>query len=204
MKSKLLKKILLSILSILILFCIYLGIMYSNNKTKIIDSGKKVEEVIESNINFYNNAEIILKMNEIETENRIIMVNPGVSLLANTDNNIINNYNLYLNVKDNEFLYSDQQNKSPEILIKVITPEGIELKEMEGLNYVEFDNVSGFDITEFKGSIKIIDNYSITNDSKETPTIQEWSISFILTKLSISQEQNIGKNFKAELSLEKK
>ena len=72
-------------------------------------------------------------------------------------------------IEDNDFEYSTE-NQTPELLLKVVDPNGNEVKNIDGLVYYE----NGFDITTRTGGFLLVPDYIISAD--ETPTIQDWLI----------------------------
>jgi hypothetical protein len=113
-------------------------------------------------------------------------------------------YNMSLNVTANNLEYVTSEKKA-ELILKVTDPNGNEVTNINGLSYTSVANgkgevISGFDITEAKGSYVIASNYEIkTNKSTE----QTWNVSVTLVNLDSDQDQNIDKSFKAELKIEK-
>jgi len=78
-------------------------------------------------------------------------IKDGTELIVTLTSNLVDyakyTYDVYLEISENSFLYSTSE-KTPEILLKVTDPAGMEVKEIEGLNYVNINGESGFDITE--------------------------------------------------------
>ncbi len=54
----------------------------------------------------------------------------------NKNNNAVEHYYLYLNIENNTFTYSVQDNK-PELIMTITDKEGNEVKNIEGLTYTE-------------------------------------------------------------------
>ena len=57
------------------------------------------------------------------------------------------NYYVYLDITNNNFEYTTAD-KTAELILTVIDPDGNEVKSIDGLNYVTVNGISGFDITE--------------------------------------------------------
>ncbi len=117
----------------------------------------------------------------------------------NTTNTATRNYYVYLNILNNNFEYTTEDEQG-EILLKVTDPDGTEVTSIPGLTRKTSgtgDNqVTGFDITTKTGSITIADNYEITASPSTT---QEWQIEVIFVNLDSDQNANTNKTFNANL-----
>ena len=117
----------------------------------------------------------------------------------NTTNTATRNYYVYLNILNNNFEYTTEDEQG-EILLKVTDPDGIEVTSIPGLTRKTSgtgDNqVTGFDITTKTGSITIADNYEITASPSTT---QEWQVEVIFVNLDSDQNANTNKTFNANL-----
>ncbi len=107
-------------------------------------------------------------------------------------------YNLKLEIKDNEFIYTTPDEKA-ELLIKVIDPNGEELTEIPGLEYVESQGYKGFDITTKNGDFYIAQNYEISTNSL---VVHNWKVEVTLVNLDTNQYMNIGNDFNGVLKME--
>ena len=123
-----------------------------------------------------------------------------VELIANnTTNDATYNYQVYLEIAKNELTYTTENNTA-ELLLKVTAPDGTELTNISGLNYVTVGDVSGFDITTAKELITIAKDKEIhATTSKVT---EEWNVSIILVNLETNQSDNMGKSFNAKLLMQ--
>ena len=108
------------------------------------------------------------------------------------------NYNIRLNIESNNLVYSTS-NKTPELLIKVYDPNGKEITNIAGLNYVTSNDFSGFDITTVTGDYYIANNYEIKTSDYVAHT---WNIEVILVNLDTNQDVNMAKDFNAKLIME--
>ena len=117
----------------------------------------------------------------------------------NATNNATANYYIYLDIQNNDFVYTTEDNQA-EMLLKITNPEGSEVTTLDGYNYVTSGSVSGFDITTSTSLITIADNYEIVSTGTVT---QEWKIEIIFVNLDSDQNENTGKNFSAELIIQK-
>ena len=111
---------------------------------------------------------------------------------------ICKEYNLKLEIKDNEFIYTTPDEKA-ELLIKVIDPNGEELTEIPGLEYVESQGYKGFDITTKNGDFYIAQNYEISTNSL---VVHNWKVEVTLVNLDTNQYMNIGNDFNGVLKME--
>ena len=126
-----------------------------------------------------------------------------------TANNKINtataHYYLYLNIKSNSFVYSQDSSK-PEILLKITDKNGVEVKlTLEGLEYKTITDgkgvsQSGYDITTYNDVLPIYENKEITT----TSSIEEqWNISITFINYDFNQSANAGKSLSATLMIQK-
>ncbi len=119
---------------------------------------------------------------------------------------LTSNYNVYIDVKSNNFVYT-QNNTVPEIILKVTGPDG-EIKSIDGLSYTSSidaktgETITGFDITTHKGLIKIKENEEISTNDNDKGITENWKIEIILLNLSTNQNENAGKEFSANLLMQ--
>lgn len=107
-------------------------------------------------------------------------------------------YNIKLNIDSNGFSYSTNDKKA-ELLFKVIGPDGKEITEIPGLNYVTSNGYSGFDVTTVTGDYYIANNYEIKTSDEVRQT---WNIELIFINLETNQDVNTAKDFNAKLEME--
>ena len=117
----------------------------------------------------------------------------------NSTNTATENYYIYLDISNNSFVYTTNNNQA-ELLLRVIDPTGVEVTNINDLNRVTSGNITGFDITETTGIITIADNYEITATPYAT---QEWTIEIIFVNLDTDQQANTGKTFNGELIVQR-
>ncbi len=103
-------------------------------------------------------------------------------------------YQVYLNVESNNFIYTTVA-KTPEILLSVTDPEG-NAKTIEGLPEV---SAGVYDITDYKGLIKIVEDYEITGS---TTTVHDWEATITFVNLDTNQAANSEKALDATLILQ--
>lgn len=112
----------------------------------------------------------------------------------NYTNSVTTRYNIYLIIEDNDFEYTTET-QTPELLLKVIDPNGNEVKNINGLVYYE----DGFDITTRTGGFLLVPDYIIS--ANETPTVQDWIIEITFVNLDTDQNANTNKTLTGKLYL---
>lgn len=123
----------------------------------------------------------------------------------NKTNTATDHYYLYLNIKSNTFVYS-QDNTKPEILLKITDKNGTEVKPtLEGLEYKTVTDgkgisQSGYDITTYNDVLPIYENKEITTTSSIT---EQWNISITFINYDFNQSANAGKSLSATLMIQK-
>ena len=123
----------------------------------------------------------------------------SATLTANNyTNNATRNYYVYLNITNNNFVYTTDDNQT-ELFLSVTDPEGNPVTSISGLTPVTIDGVQGFDITTKAGLITIANNYEITTTSTTT---QEWNITVTFVNLDSDQQANTEKSFNATLLMQ--
>lgn len=108
-------------------------------------------------------------------------------------------YNLHLVIEENTMVYTTSEKKA-EILVKITDPKGNEIKKINGLNYVESDGNSGFDITGKVGEFTIVTNYEMyTNTDEEI--IQNWNLEVVFVNFDSEQNINQGNYLNGALEI---
>ena len=114
----------------------------------------------------------------------------------NKTNTATGHYYLYLNIKSNSFVYS-QDNTKPEILLKITDKNGAEVKPtLEGLEYKTITDgkgvsQSGYDITTYNDVLPIYENKEITTTSSIT---EQWNISITFINYDFNQSAKYTRN----------
>ena len=122
----------------------------------------------------------------------------------NKTNSATNNYNLYLNIADNNFTYTQDTN-TPELLLQITDASNNSITSIDGLIYKTVtDNkntsISRFDITNKTGLINLFTNRAITTTSSKT---EEWTIKITFVNYNKDQSANAGKGFAGQLLISK-
>ena len=122
----------------------------------------------------------------------------------NKTNTATEHYYLYLNISNNTFTYSIDNN-TPEILLSIKDGSNNEITTLTGLTYKTVTDgkgasIKGFDITNKKGLITILNNREITTTSKKT---EEWNVTVTFVNYNSNQAGNAGKSFNAKLMIQK-
>ena len=122
----------------------------------------------------------------------------------NKTNSATNNYNLYLNISDNNFSYT-QSTSYPEILLTIKDASNNEITSISGLEYKTVTDgkgttIKGFDITTKTGLITLLSNREITTTSTKTDT---WNITATFVNYNADQSKNAGKSFSGQVLISK-
>ncbi|MBD9106469.1 hypothetical protein EGP99_01535 [bacterium] len=123
----------------------------------------------------------------------------------NKTNTATEHYYLYLNISNNTFTYSIDEN-APEIIMTITNSSGTEVTDISSLTHVivtgaNNTQVSGYDITNKSGLITLFGNREITaNPSKE----EKWNITITFVNYDASQNANAGKSMSAKVMIQKK
>ena len=122
----------------------------------------------------------------------------------NKTNSATEHYYMYLNITENTFTYT-QDEDAPEILLTITDTNNKEITIINGLTYKTVTDGSGttlkgFDITNQKGLITIFENREITTTSSIT---EEWNVTVTYINYNFNQSANAGKSFSAKLVIQK-
>ena len=122
----------------------------------------------------------------------------------NKTNTATANYYMYLNIENNTFTYTNTG--TPELLLQVTNKTtGTPITSITGLNYKTVTDgkntsISGFDITNKKGLITILNNKEISASPK---TIEEYTITITFINHNYDQNINTGKSFISKVIIQK-
>ena len=117
----------------------------------------------------------------------------------NSTNSATANYYVYLNITENSFKYTTN-NKTAELILSITDKAGNEIKNLEGVSYVTIGGVSGYDITNKEGLVKIANNHEIVSTGTKE---EDWNITITLVNLDSDQTANAGATFKAKINIQK-
>ena len=122
----------------------------------------------------------------------------------NKTNTATAKYNVYLDIENNTFTYTNTG--TPELLLQVINKTtGTPITSITGLVYKTVTDgkntsISGFDITNKKGLITILNNKEISASPK---TIEEYTITITFINHNYDQNINTGKSFNSKVIIQK-
>ena len=121
----------------------------------------------------------------------------------NKTNTATEHYYLYLNISNNTFTYTQNEN-TPEILL-TITDGTNPVTNITSLTYKTVtdgkgNTISGYDITNKKGLITLFSNRKITTTSTKT---ENWNITVTFINYNLDQSKNAGKTFSGKVLIQK-
>ena len=122
----------------------------------------------------------------------------------NKTNTATEHYYMYLNISENTFTYTQDAN-TPEILLSIKDGSNNEITTLTGLTYKTVTDgkgasIKGFDITNKKGLVTILNNREITTTSSKT---EQWNVTVTFVNYNSNQAGNAGKSFSAKLMIQK-
>ena len=122
----------------------------------------------------------------------------------NKTNTATEHYYLYLNISNNTFLYTQNEN-TPELLLTITDAGGNAVTDITSLAYKTVTDgkeasISGYDITNKSGVITLFNNKEIVASPTKTDT---WNITVTLVNYNADQSNNMGKEFNAKLMIQK-
>ena len=121
----------------------------------------------------------------------------------NKTNTATEHYYLYLNISNNTFTYTQNEN-TPEILL-TITDGTNPVTNITSLTYKTVtdgkgNTISGYDITNKKGLITLFSNREITTTSTKT---ENWNITVTFINYNLDQSANAGHTFSGKVLIQK-
>lgn len=118
--------------------------------------------------------------------------NPSVKLVAASQNkNATTEYAAGFVIKENTYQYTTIE-RTPELILTIRDEADNIINSAAGLSFVTVGGVSGFDITELKGSFTVEENHSISTTSTTTGTTHVWT--FTLTFVNLETDQSLNEN----------
>ncbi len=199
------KTILLITISVLLVAAIattFAFFLYENSLPAKTPVGLENETV--SKLDFDISNELFLQpgshnLND-QMGNLVTTATATATLYANADaTNVTRTYNLSINIFDNEFVYTS--GNTPEILLTVVDPDGNNVENITGLDYVTHNGVSGFDVTTYNGTINIAVNYQIITNLINGLD-DDWTITLTMLNLDTDQSLNAESSLSAEIILQ--
>jgi len=123
----------------------------------------------------------------------------------NKTNTATEHYYLYLNISNNTFTYTQNEN-TPELLLTIKDDAGNEITSINDLTYKTVTDgkgatIKGFDITTGIGLITLLNNKEITASPQKTDT---WNVTVTFINYDKDQSKNAGKSFNAKLIAQQK
>ena len=121
----------------------------------------------------------------------------------NKTNTATEHYYLYLNISNNTFIYTQNEN-TPEILL-TITDGTNPVTNITSLTYKTVtdgkgNSISGYDITNKTGLIELFSNREITTTSTKT---ENWNITVTFINYNLDQSKNAGHTFSGKVLIQK-
>ena len=121
----------------------------------------------------------------------------------NKTNTATEHYYLYLNISNNTFTYTQNEN-TPEILL-TITDGTNPVTNLTSLTFKTVtdgkgNTISGYDITNKKGLITLFSNREITTTSTKT---ENWNITVTFINYNADQSANAGHTFSGKVLIQK-
>ena len=123
----------------------------------------------------------------------------------NKTNTATEHYYMYLNISENTFKYTQDEN-TPEILLTIKDANGNAITSITGLTYKtnvtdgKGASISGFDVTTKSGLITLFDNREITANPTKT---EQWNITVTFVNHNANQVANAGKSFSSKVMIQK-
>ena len=121
----------------------------------------------------------------------------------NKTNTATKNYYVYLNISENTFTYTQNEN-TPELLLTITDASGNTVTSISGLTYKTVTDgkgatIKGFDITSKTDLITLFDNREITANPTKT---EQWNVTVTFVNYNANQTENAGKSFNAKLMIQ--
>ncbi len=124
----------------------------------------------------------------------------SINLIAGSDKTRLASYkyNVRLNIDSNNFEYTTEDEK-PELILIITGPDGNKLTRVPGLDYVEYNEYKGFDITKANGEYFIAKDYLIETADNKT---DNWNFEVVFVNYPLNQNENAGKYLNGYITLE--
>ncbi len=129
-------------------------------------------------------------------------------IASETTNNSAANYNVYLNINFNNFVYTTTTN-TPEIIAEITDPTGAKVTSITGLTHTtvtdnQGNTTTGFDITNKVGRFDVKLDESITSTDSVTGVTEDWTIKVTYINLDTNQAANSGNSMDVSFVLDQR
>ncbi len=129
-------------------------------------------------------------------------------IASETTNNSAANYNVYLNINFNNFIYTTPTN-TPEIIAEITDPTGAKITSITGLTYTtvtdnQGNTTTGFDITNKVGRFDVKLDEAITSTDSVTGVTENWTIKVTYINLDTNQAANANKSMDIKFVLDQR
>ncbi len=199
MKEILIKNKTIIILSLILLLLGVIGVSYAFMSSDIVvtTEGNANTQIIAGDgytLEHVRNSE---KLTDVSgTDYRLLDMSSDITLTALEQ--VDTTYDLYYNVKVNNYL-EGTTTSSAKVIVKVFNPSGAEVTTITGLSRVTVGSITGFNLTDYTGSIELAKDYAI---STNTSTTQNWQVKvYLYDTAGLSNISNTL--FDSELNVEK-
>ncbi len=206
------KPIILSVIALLALVALVVGATFAYFQAQV-GEGKSADVVVKSytvdTFTFSTGSQISLNLDQDNFAsgkgNITGSTYASATLTANNKTNTATeHYYLYLNIENNTFTYSINEN-TPEIIMTITDNAGTEVTDITGLTHTSVTDangtqVSGYDITSKNGLITLFNNREITTTSSKE---ERWNIKVTFVNYDASQNANAGKSMNAKVMIQK-
>ena len=206
------KPIILSVIALLALVALVVGATFAYFQAQV-GEGKSADVVVKSytvdTFTFSTGSQISLNLDQENFAsgkgNITGSTYASATLTANNKTNTATeHYYLYLNIENNTFTYSINEN-TPEIIMTVTDSAGTEVTDITGLTHISVTDasgatISGYDITNKNGLITLFNNREITTTSSKE---ERWNIKVTFVNYDASQNTNAGKSMSAKVMIQK-
>ncbi len=129
-------------------------------------------------------------------------------IASETTNNSAANYNVYLNINFNNFIYTTPT-KVPEIIAEITDPTGAKVTSITGLTHTtvtdnQGNTTTGFDITNKVGRFDVKLDEAITSTDSVTGVTENWTIKVTYINLDTNQAANSGNTMDVSFVLDQR
>ena len=186
-------------------FAYFTYLQVSNVSSKIDSSSAKINDLIlfdiENNIDINANEE-----NFVQNMASLVQdVGASATLITEEVKDVTYKYNLFLDINKNTFDYTTDA-KNAEVVLSVISPDGKEVTEIDGLNYISVTDangtvIKGFDITNATGRFFLAKAYEIRSNNNLN-TVHNWNVQVTFVNFVTEQNENVGKEIRGNLKIE--